>query len=114
MLCSRFLKPPHAQKHGWFYNATERMFDAWLRSTTTRCAARSASARLTMAVSVVLLVATVYLFMVIPKGFLPSEDLGRFQIQTTAAQGIAYPEMVRHQQQIADIVQRDPNVAQRR
>ena len=31
MLCSRFLKPPHAQKHGWFYNAIERMFDAWLR-----------------------------------------------------------------------------------
>ena len=48
--------------------------------------------------------------MVIPKGFLPSEDLGRLQIQTTAAQGIAYPEMVRHQQQIADIIQRDPNV----
>ena len=31
MLCSRFLKPPHTQKHGWFYNATERMFQAWLR-----------------------------------------------------------------------------------
>ena len=32
MLCSRFLKPPHAQKHGRFYNATERMFDSWLRA----------------------------------------------------------------------------------
>ena len=31
MLCSRFLKPPHAQRHGRFYNAFERMFDAWLR-----------------------------------------------------------------------------------
>jgi len=31
MLCSRFLKPPHAQRHGWFYNATERVLDAWLR-----------------------------------------------------------------------------------
>src|SRR5215472_13576762 len=31
MLCSRFLKPPHAQRRGWFYNATERMFDSWLR-----------------------------------------------------------------------------------
>src|SRR5213076_1372524 len=30
MLCSRFLKPPHAQRHGAFYNAFERMFDAWL------------------------------------------------------------------------------------
>ena len=32
MLCSRFLKPPHSQKHGRFYNATERMFDSWLRA----------------------------------------------------------------------------------
>ena len=32
MLCSRFLKPPHSQQHGWFYNATERMFDSWLRA----------------------------------------------------------------------------------
>ena len=31
MLCSRFLKPPHAQQHGALYNAIERMFDAWLR-----------------------------------------------------------------------------------
>ena len=31
MLCSRFLRPPHSQKHGRFYNAFERMFDLWLR-----------------------------------------------------------------------------------
>src|SRR5207302_5010550 len=31
MLCSRFLKPPHTQKHGFFYNATERMFELWLK-----------------------------------------------------------------------------------
>ncbi len=44
MLCSRFLKPPHAQKHGWFYNATERMFDAVAaRSTTSRCRPACAS-----------------------------------------------------------------------
>src|SRR5687767_9921996 len=32
MLCSRFLKPPHRQKHGSFYNATERVFQSWLRA----------------------------------------------------------------------------------
>jgi HAE1 family hydrophobic/amphiphilic exporter-1 len=31
MLCSRFLKPQHAEQHGVFYNADERMFDSWLR-----------------------------------------------------------------------------------
>jgi len=110
MLCSRFLKAQHAQHHGRFYKATERGFDAWLRlyDYTLRGALRFKG--LTMAASAVLLAATVYLFMIIPKGFLPTEDLGRFQIQTTAAQGIAYPQMVRHQQQIADIIERDPNV----
>src|SRR5262249_8085570 len=31
MLCSRFLKPPHTQRHGWFYNAIEAVFQGWLR-----------------------------------------------------------------------------------
>jgi hydrophobic/amphiphilic exporter-1 (mainly G- bacteria), HAE1 family len=47
-----------------------------------------------MVVSVLLIVVTVYLFMRIPKGFLPSEDLGRFQISAEAMQGITYDEMV--------------------
>ncbi len=42
MLCSRFLKPPHAQKHGWFYNATEKMFDA-VAEVLRRHAARRAA-----------------------------------------------------------------------
>ena len=29
MLCSRFLRPPHEERHGWMYNAFERVFDAW-------------------------------------------------------------------------------------
>ena len=42
-----------------------------------------------MAVSFVLLAATVYLFIAVPKGFLPSEDQGRFNVNTEGAQGIA-------------------------
>ena len=42
--------------------------------------------------------------MIVPKGFLPSEDQGRFMIATEAAQGIGYDEMVRHQLQIGEIV----------
>jgi hydrophobic/amphiphilic exporter-1 (mainly G- bacteria), HAE1 family len=110
MLCSRFLKPPHSQKHGWFYNATERMFDAWLRVYDVTLRASLRFRLLTMAISIALLVATAYQFVVIPKGFLPTEDLDRFTINTTAAQGIAYPEMVRHQQELVKIVEKDPNV----
>jgi hydrophobic/amphiphilic exporter-1 (mainly G- bacteria), HAE1 family len=111
MLCSRFLKPPHAQRHGWFYNLMERVFDAWLKlyDVTLRGALRAHL--LTMAISVALLVGTIYMFGLVPKGFLPSEDQGRFNISIEAIQGIGFDEMVRHQQEVAAIVARDPNVA---
>ena len=111
MMCSLFLTNPHDQKHGRFYNATERMFEAWLRlyDRTLWMALRFRAS--TMVVSVVLLAATVYLFTLVPKGFLPSEDLGRFNINTEGAQGLGFEEMVRHQEQISDIISKDPNVS---
>jgi HAE1 family hydrophobic/amphiphilic exporter-1 len=111
MLCSRFLKPPHAQRHGWFYNVMERVFDSWLKlyDVTLRGALRAHV--FTMTVSVALLVGTIYMFGLVPKGFLPSEDQGRFNISIEAIQGIGFDEMVRHQQEVAQIVSRDPNVA---
>jgi HAE1 family hydrophobic/amphiphilic exporter-1 len=110
MMCSRFLRPPHDQKHGWFYNLFERMFDSWLRlyDLTLRLTLRHRFA--TMVVSVALLGGTVYLFGVVPKGFLPSEDQGRFMVNTEAAQGISYEDMSRHQLQVASLLQNDPNV----
>ena len=63
-----------------------------------------------MVVSIVLLGATVYLFALVPKGFLPSEDQGRFNVNTEGAQGISFEEMVRHHNQVADIVIDDESV----
>jgi HAE1 family hydrophobic/amphiphilic exporter-1 len=57
------------------------------------------------------MVATVYLFIAVPKGFLPSEDQGRFNVNTEGAQGISFDEMVRHQLQVADVLLKDPNIA---
>ncbi|PWT85267.1 MAG: acriflavine resistance protein B [Blastocatellia bacterium] len=111
MLCSRFLRPPHTQRHGLIYNAIERVFQSWLRvyDWTLRASLRFRAA--TMVVSLLLLVGTVYLFIAIPKGFLPSEDQGRFQANTEAIQGISFDDMVRHQLQVADIIAADPNIA---
>ena len=110
MLCSRFLRPPNADHHGALYKAIERVFDAWLRlyDRTLRLSLRYRP--VTLAISLGLLVATVYLFIVTPKGFLPSEDVGRFNVSTEAAQGIGFDDMVRHQQQVAAIIAADPNV----
>src|SRR5262245_7768947 len=110
MLCSRFLKPPHAQRHGVVYNAIERMFQAWLKVYDVTLRASLRYHVVTFAVSIALLIGTVYLFGLVPKGFLPSEDQGRLNISTEAIQGIGFDEMVRHQLQVADIVAKDPNV----
>ena len=103
MLCSRFLKPPHATDAR--RRSTTRSSGSSQRgcgSTTGRCASRSGTAPSTMAFSIALLVGTVYLFTLVPKGFLPSEDQGRFMISTEARQGIGFDEMVRHQHEVAD------------
>jgi HAE1 family hydrophobic/amphiphilic exporter-1 len=111
MLASRFLRAPHEARHGRVYNAFERMFDLW-RSVYGRTLAVSLRFRaVTMAVSIALLGATVYLFIGIPKGFLPSEDQGRFNVNTEGAQGISFANMVKRQLEVADIVLKDPDVA---
>jgi HAE1 family hydrophobic/amphiphilic exporter-1 len=110
MLCSRFLKPAREERHGGLYNLTERLFDAWARAYgwTLRLSLRYRA--LSMAASFVLVAGTVYLFLLIPKGFLPSEDQGRFNMTVEAIQGIGFEEMVRHQTEVADIVAQDPDI----
>ena len=110
MLCSRFLKPPHGQRHGGLYNLTERMFDAWARAYDWSLRLSLKHRPLTMAISLVLVGGTVYLFLLIPKGFLPSEDQGRFNMTVEAIQGIGFEEMVRHQTEVAEIVAQDPDI----
>ncbi len=110
MLASRFLKPPHASKHGFFYNAIEKMFDSWLRlyDWTLRLSLRWHV--LTMATSIALLFGTVWLFNQVPKGFLPSEDQGRFQISIEGMQGVGFDDMSRHVLDVANVVSKDPDI----
>src|SRR4030095_2917813 len=82
MLCSRFLKSGHEQKHGFIYTAIERMFNLGLRFYDRTLRVALDYSAVTMAVSLALLVGTVYLFGLVPKGFLPSEDQGRITVGT--------------------------------
>jgi len=111
MLCSRFLKPPHSMRHGRVYNAIESLFEGSLRSYgwTLRQTIRFKGA--TMVVSALLLVGTVYLFQIVPTGFIPSVDTGQLSGQIEAIQGIGFEAMVAHQREIMDILAHDPNVS---
>jgi HAE1 family hydrophobic/amphiphilic exporter-1 len=111
MLCSRFLKPLHSMHHGWAYNAVERSFDAWLKGYAWTLKQTIRFKGTTMVVSAALLAGTVYLFTIIPKGFIPSVDTGQISGSVEMAQGIGYDVQVAHMQDLIRILQQDPNVA---
>ncbi len=109
MLCSRFLRPPGENK-SWFYRATERFFDGMLHfyDLTLRWVLRNRP--LTMAVSVLVLVLTAWLFVIIPKGFIPDQDTDQLSVYTEAAQGTSFLQMSQNQKKIADIIAADPDI----
>jgi len=111
MLCSRFLRPLGAEKHGRLYLFMERFFEGMLSYYDRTLQKVLQYRRIVMAVVIILTAVTAVLFREIPKGFLPSEDTGQIFAFTEAAQGVSFDEMVHHQKQLADIVAQDPNVA---
>src|SRR5437867_4427731 len=96
MACSRFLRPP-AESHGRLYAASERVFGGMLHvyETTLRHVLRHPAA--TGLVFLLTVVATGYLFVVIPKGFIPAEDTGQIFAFTEAAQDISFEGMMEKQ-----------------
>ncbi|HUL71995.1 MAG TPA: efflux RND transporter permease subunit [Vicinamibacterales bacterium] len=110
MLCARWLRPDTHLRHGRAYMAIEQVFEWGRRSYGRTLRATLKYRPVTLMLSVVLLGVTAYLFVVIPKGFIPSVDTGNISATTDFAQGIGFDAMVAHQKQIAEIVKADPNV----
>ena len=110
MLAARFLKPPHALRHGRAYMAVERVFNGGLRFYGWSLGLTMRHHRVTMAASVLLVVATVYCFRVIPTGFIPSQDIGQLTGQIEAMQGIGFEAMAANQRRVIDVLRADPNV----
>jgi HAE1 family hydrophobic/amphiphilic exporter-1 len=110
MLCSRFLRPPGEERHGRIYQASERVFDGMLSVYDRSLRWVLRYRRATILFSALLLFVTAYLFVVIPKGFLPAEDTGMIFGFTEAAQGISFDSMKEHQQALAAVVNAEPNV----
>ena len=109
MLCSRFLRVKHGE-HSWFYRITEAFFEGMLKMYERSLDVVLRFRPATMAVFVVVLIGTVYLFIKIPKGFIPDQDTDQLSVITEAAQGTSYYQMVQYQSQVAEIVRANPNV----
>jgi hydrophobic/amphiphilic exporter-1 (mainly G- bacteria), HAE1 family len=110
MLCSRYLRPSAEEKHGWLYRFLGRCLDGMNKGYEITLRWVMKHHVTTMVASLVVLLATVYMFGLVPKGFVPSEDTGQMFINTEAAQGVSFEQMVSYQQQLAAIVAEDPNV----
>ena len=111
LMCSRILRSEHARSHGRVYRAVERGFEATRRSYDVSLRWVMARPRLAMMTFLAIVVATGVLFAKMPKGFLPSEDVGQVFGFVEAAQDISFDAMSDLTRQVADIVRKDPNVA---
>ncbi len=110
MLCSRFLVSHERKRHGRLYRISESFFDGMLRvyDVTLKWVLRHSS--VTLGLCIFLTVFTGYLFYVIPKDFIPSQDTGQVVGFTEGAQGISFEAMVKRQQAVAEIIRQDPDV----
>ncbi len=126
MMCSRFLRAHHGEKHGLLYRWSEGIFTGmlWLYKTSLawclsprllglnlgRSAWLPSNKFLVFLVFCASIWGTVVLFREVPKDFIPLEDTGRIQIFTVGGQDASFEAMVRNQQQVAQILLRNPNI----
>jgi HAE1 family hydrophobic/amphiphilic exporter-1 len=111
MLCSRWLRPRHDSRHGRVYQWSERAFDGIRDGYDATLKWSMAHHRVTLLAFAAIFVATAWLFVAMPKGFLPSTDTGQLLVFTEAAQDISFDAMAAKQREAANIVRADPNVA---
>jgi HAE1 family hydrophobic/amphiphilic exporter-1 len=110
MMCSRFVHAEHGRKHGRIYNAFERFFDGMRNGYDHTLQIVMRHRRATMFLSLAIFVATVILFVLIPKGFFPDEDTDRLAATTETSQDISFDAMREHQLAAMKIVAADTNV----
>jgi multidrug efflux pump subunit AcrB len=111
MMASRFLRAHHEAKHGKVYQWSERGFEAMLRAYERGLDLALGWKRTTLLIFFATLALSVYLFVLIPKGFFPQQDNGLITATSEASQDISFEAMKSRQEALAKIVLEDPDVA---
>lgn len=111
MMCARLLRPESEHQYGRFHRASGAfidrciaVYDRWLQWVL-------AHQPLTLLVALGTFVLTVLLYIAIPKGFFPQQDSGMIQAITQAPASVSFAAMSQRQQEAAEIILRDPDVA---
>ena len=118
MMCAYLLKPEEKedatgkdkQRHNWFYRVTEKFFEGMLAYYESGLKWVLKHQFFTLMVAVGTLVATIWLYILIPKGLLPQQDTGVIIGVTDAAQNISFPAMLARQRTVSEVVRHDPDV----
>jgi multidrug efflux pump len=110
MMCSRILRHKPEEQRGRFYQVSERAFERMIAFYGKTLNKVLEYQTLTLLVAVATLVLTVFLYIVIPKGFFPVQDTGVIQGISQAPQSISFDAMAKKQQELADVVLQDPAV----
>jgi len=110
MMCSRILRPHSEEKHGRVFQASERVFQWIMGHYEASLAWVLRHQRATLIVALGTMVATVGLYIAIPKGFFPQQDTGRVTGSIQAAQDISFAGLEKLMTQYVAVVQADPAV----
>jgi HAE1 family hydrophobic/amphiphilic exporter-1 len=110
MLCSRFLRPHGKTQPGRLYLASEYFFKVMLGAYEKTLKTVLKHGSLMLGLSVILLLSTAYLFIIMPKEFIPSQDTDQIFGFTEASQDTSFDAMVRHQRAVDRIIGQEPSV----
>jgi HAE1 family hydrophobic/amphiphilic exporter-1 len=111
MLCSRFVKAHDHERKNWLIGGFDRGFNAVHRGYLASLRWCMDRPRLVLAAFMASLAVTALLFVVAPKDFIPAGDSGQLRVNTEGPEDISYDAMVARQQELAEIVAKDPNLA---
>ena len=109
MMCARLLTP-ETKQHGWLYMLFERGFDHLLAAYESGLKVALRYRFITLMVLFGTIALTVYLYIIIPKGFFPEQDTGLIIGVSEAAQDISFQAMEERQQALLDTIMKDPAV----
>jgi multidrug efflux pump len=110
MMCAKLLKTKSSSKHGRFYEMSERAYERVIDryGSTLRWVLKHQTA--TLLVTFGTLVFTIFLFIIVPKGFFPVQDTGVILGISDAPQTVSFSAMAQRQQALTRVILKDPAV----
>ncbi|WP_447867472.1 efflux RND transporter permease subunit [Rahnella bonaserana] len=110
MLCAYLLRHTPEEKQSKFYRKGGEFFDKMIAGYDRMLIVVLNHQKLTLLVAAATLVFTALLYVIVPKGFFPSQDTGMIQGITQASQDVSFSEMGRRQQLLTAAILKDPDV----